>query len=59
MAAAAATVAGPGLSTERPAVLRMCNQKGGLRSSLKPRADKNLPYTLQWAEFPAAPCWKR
>ena len=55
MTAAAATVTGPGLSAERPAVLRVGNQKGGLRPLLEaPGAAKDLPYTLEWAEFPAA-----
>ncbi len=56
IAAAAATVAGgPGLSAERPAVLRVGNQKGGLRSLLEASGvAKDLPYTLEWAEFPAA-----
>ena len=56
LAAAAATVAaGPTLSAERPAVLRVGNQKGGLRSLLEVSgAAKDLPYRLEWAEFPAA-----
>jgi len=55
MAAAAASVAGPGLSAERPAVLRVGNQKGGLRSLLEASgAAKELPYALEWAELPAA-----
>ena len=55
MAAAAAALAGPGLSAERPAVLRVGNQKGGLRSLFEASgAVKDLPYTLEWAEFPAA-----
>ena len=55
MAAAATVAAGPVVSAERPAVLRVGNQKGGLRSLLEASgAAKDLPYTLEWAEFPAA-----
>ncbi len=54
-ATAAAAAAGPTLAAERPAVLRVGNQKGGLRSLLEASgAAKDLPYTLEWAEFSAA-----
>lgn len=54
-AAAAAAVAGPGRAAERPVVLRIGNQKGGLRSLLEVSGVvKDLPYTLEWAEFSAA-----
>ena len=50
----AAAAAGPTLAA-RPAVLRVSNQKGGLRSLLEASGvAKDLPYRLEWAEFPAA-----
>lgn len=53
MLAAAATVAtGPARAVERSAVLRVGNQKGGLRSLFEASgAAKDLPYTLEWAEY--------
>ena len=55
MAAAAAAVAAGPARAAGPAVLRVGNQKGGLRSLLEASgAARDLPYTLQWAEFPAA-----
>lgn len=54
-AAAAAAAAGPTLAAEKPAVLRVGNQKGGLRSLLEASGvARDLPYTLEWAEFSAA-----
>ena len=54
-ATAAAAAVGPAQAAERPAVLRVGNQKGGLRSLLEASgAAKDTPYTLEWAEFPAA-----
>ena len=54
-AAAAAAAAGPARAAEAPVVLRVGNQKGGLRSLLEASGvARDLPYTLEWAEFPAA-----
>ncbi len=58
LAAAALATAGaaalPALAAERP-VLRVGNQKGGLRSLLEASGvAHDLPYRLEWAEFPAA-----
>ena len=54
-AAAAAAAAGPARAAEAPAVLRVGNQKGGLRSLLEASGvARDLPYKLEWAEFPAA-----
>lgn len=51
---AAAMAALPIQAAERP-VLRVGNQKGGLRSLLEASGvAHDLPYTLEWAEFPAA-----
>jgi len=48
-AQAAATAAAPVLT------LRVADQKGGMRAQLESAGElKNLPYQIQWAEFPAA-----
>jgi sulfonate transport system substrate-binding protein len=54
LATAGAAAALPAPAAERP-VLRVGNQKGGLRSLLEASGvAQSLPYTLEWAEFPAA-----
>ncbi|MCK8784287.1 ABC transporter substrate-binding protein [Roseomonas sp. NAR14] len=53
--ATAGTLAAPGLLRAAEPVLRIGNQKGGLRSLLEASGvAKDLPYRLEWSEFPAA-----
>lgn len=54
-AVAAAAMGGAAGAAESQVVLRVGNQKGGLRSLLESSGVlADLPYALQWAEFPAA-----
>lgn len=53
--AAASAIFRPALAATRPTVLRIGNQKGGLRSLLESSGVlADLPYGLEWAEFSAA-----
>ena len=54
--AAAALLATPAiLRAQSLPVLRVGNQKGGVRSLLEASGqDKGAPYRLEWSEFPAA-----
>lgn len=53
--AAAGLLATPALLRAAPPVLRVANQRGGLRSLLEASGvAKSLPYTIEWFEFPAA-----
>ncbi|MBK1656648.1 ABC transporter substrate-binding protein [Paracraurococcus ruber] len=53
-AAAAGLLAAPSLAQALP-VLRIGNQKGGLRSLIEASgAGRDLPYRIEWSEFPAA-----
>ena len=55
IAGTAAFAAGPALAAPAPGVLRVGNQKGGLRSLLEASGlARDLPYTIEWSEFPAA-----
>jgi sulfonate transport system substrate-binding protein len=56
LATGAALLAAPGILRAQPAgVLRIGNQKGGLRSLLEASGVlKDLPYRIEWSEFPAA-----
>lgn len=55
LAAASLAAALPSFAAAKPAALRVGNQKGGLRSLLEASGvARDLPYTLEWAEFPAA-----
>ena len=54
-AAAAVVAARPARAAVPPTLLRVGNQKGGLRSLLESSGVlADLPYALEWAEFPAA-----
>ncbi|WP_424813413.1 ABC transporter substrate-binding protein [Roseococcus sp. YIM B11640] len=53
-AGAATLLAAPALAQSTP-VLRIGNQKGGLRSLLEASGvARDLPYRIEWSEFPAA-----
>ncbi|MFC3126556.1 ABC transporter substrate-binding protein [Pseudoroseomonas globiformis] len=52
---AAAVLAAPAISRAQTPVLRIGNQKGGLRSLIEASGQgKDLPYRIEWSEFPAA-----
>lgn len=51
----AAGLAMPRLARAQPPVLRVANQRGGLRSLLEASGlARDLPYRIEWSEFPAA-----
>jgi sulfonate transport system substrate-binding protein len=53
-ASAATFLAAPALAQSTP-ILRIGNQKGGLRSLLEASGvGRDLPYRIEWSEFPAA-----
>lgn len=55
LAAGAALLAAPAIARAQTPVLRIGNQKGGLRSLLEASGAANsLPYRIEWSEFPAA-----
>ncbi len=55
LAAGTVLLAAPGIVRAQVPVLRVGNQKGGLRSLLEASgAGKDLPYRIEWSEFPAA-----
>lgn len=52
---AVALLAAPSIARAQTPVLRVGNQKGGLRSLLEASGAANsLPYRIEWSEFPAA-----
>jgi sulfonate transport system substrate-binding protein len=53
--ASAGLLAAPATLRAAPPILRVGNQKGGLRSLLEASgADAGLPYRIEWSEWPAA-----
>ncbi|WP_424134456.1 ABC transporter substrate-binding protein [Roseomonas chloroacetimidivorans] len=53
--ASAGLLATPAITRAAPPALRVGNQKGGLRSLLDASgAAKDLPFPIEWSEFPAA-----